>query len=204
VILGLVVGGVGVWFLRAARPAAGALIDRIHDARDRYTIEIVHEASSDRAFLRWRDDASDAHWEALIPPYAGAAGRPAVATSATAVSVRIVRDRPELWVFATGTNGEVTKLGAIGLEGYAPGGWDRAGRSTVVTGGDGVRGFEVVDGKTGTAVVAIDLGRGSVLWHREFPGPIKGLWVLPDGRIEVATSNQSWVLAAQTGGSERD
>lgn len=198
-ILGLVVGGVGVWFMRSARPAAGAPIDRLHDDRDHYTIEIVHEAGSDRAFLRWHDDNSDAHWEALIPPYAGAPGRPAVAMSATAVSVRINRDRPELWVFATGTNGEVTKLGAIGLEGYAPGGWDLAGKSGVVTAGDGVRGFEVVDGKTGTAVVAIDLGRGSVLWHREFSRPIKAMWVLPDGRIDVASADQSWVLDAVTG-----
>lgn len=184
--------------MRSARPEPGAPIDRIHDERDHYTVAIVREAHSDHAFLQWQDDRSDDHWEALIPRYAGATGTLAVATSATAVSVRVVRDRPELWVFATADS---TKLGSISLDGYAPGGWDAtaARRSAVVTAGDGLRGFEVVDGKAGTAIVAIDLARGSVLWHREFPGPISEVRIRPEGRIEVASSDHRLVLDPVTG-----
>jgi hypothetical protein len=198
VIVGLAAGGVGIWFMRRAQPEPGAPIDTIRDERDHYTVTVVREAHSDHAFLQWKDDRSGDHWEALIPPYAGAPGKVAVATSATAVSVRIVRDRPELWVFATD---DATKLGSISLDGYAPGGWDAkaAPRSTVVTAGDNLHGFEVIDGKTGTAIVAIDLSRGSVLWHREFPGPIRELRIRPDGRIEVASSDHPLVLDPLTG-----
>jgi hypothetical protein len=198
VIVGLAAGGVGIWFMRSAQPEPGAPIDRIHDEQNHYTVAIVREAHSDHAFLEWKDDRTGDHWEALIPPYAGAPGTVAVATSATAVSVRVVRDRPELWVFATEDS---TKLGSISLDGYAPGGWDpkAARRSAVVTAGDGLRGFEVIDGKTGTAIVAIDLSRGSVLWHREFPGPISEVRILPDRRIEVASSSQRLGLDPVTG-----
>ena len=107
-----------------------------------------------------------------------------------------VSGRPELWVMSTR---DATKLGAIGLDGYAPGGWNPAGTSAVVSVGDGARSFEVVDGTRGSAVVAVDLERGAVLWHREVAGPIRAVTLTPDGKVDVITADRTLALDRVTG-----
>jgi outer membrane protein assembly factor BamB len=151
---------------------------------------------SERAFLELDGKTRGQAWQALIPHYAGRPGASGVAAAANAVSVRVTREGPELWVLSTR---DATKLGAIELAGYAPGGWDPAGRSGVVTVGDGVLSFEVVDGKTGTGVVAIDLEHGSVLWRSEVKGPISALHLRSPDQIEIVASDGSHVVERRTG-----
>jgi hypothetical protein len=194
VIVGLAVGGVGVWWMLQARPAPGEVIDRIALGGDA-TVVIRREAHSERAMIELVRGGALA-WQALIPPYAGRPGAPGVAAAANAISVRVVRSRPEIWVLSTRN---ATKLGAIALDQYAPGGWNQAGASGVVSAGDGVRSYEVVDGLAGTAVVAIDLERGSVLWHRDVPGPVRAVTSTPEGKVEVASADRTYVLDRVSG-----
>jgi hypothetical protein len=195
VLVGLAVGAVGVWWMMKSRPKPGPEIDRI--AIDQaWTVIVRREANSDRAMVELVRPDGTVDWQALVPRYAGRPGAPGLAAAKNAISVRVVRTRPELWVLSTR---KATKLGAIGLDEYAPGGWNPAGTSAVVSVGDGVRSYEVVDGTRGSAVVAVDLERGAVLWHREVPGPVRTVTATPEGKVAVAAADRTYLLDRLTG-----
>ena len=90
VIVGAAIAGVAIWFMQSVRPEAGAVIDTIPiDARR--SLVLREEVKSDRSFIELRD-GDTVTWQALIPHYAGAKGRPAVAWSDQAVTVRVERN----------------------------------------------------------------------------------------------------------------
>jgi hypothetical protein len=193
-VLGLVVGGVGVWWMFHARPEPGAMIDVLALDHE-WAVVVRREAKSDRAFVELVSTKRGRVWQALVPRYAGAPGMPGLAAAKAAVSVRIVRSRPEVWALSTR---DAKKLGGISLDGYANGTWIPDGPSAVVTAGDGTRSFEVIDGTGGAAIVAIDLERGSVLWHRPIAGAIQSLVATAAG-LEVVSTAASAVLDPATG-----
>jgi hypothetical protein len=164
VVIGLVVGTLGVWWMFHARPEPGPVIDVLAiDAE--WAVIVRKEASSDRAFVELISTRRGVEWQALVPRYAGRPGAPGLAAGKAAISVRLARTRPEVWAMSTR---DATKLGSVALDEYAVGKWVADGGSDVVTAGDGTRSFEVVDGTGGAAIIAIDLDRGRVLWHHPF------------------------------------
>jgi hypothetical protein len=172
VILGLAVGGVAVWWMQRARPAPGDVIDAL--ALDgEWAVVVRHERGSTRAFVELTSAKSGTRWSALIPTYAGRPGVPAIAASQAAVSVRVIRDDgPELWALSAKN---ATKLGAISLTPYAA--HPLVADPAVVTRGDARRGlaFEVLTGETASTIVAVDLERGAVTWHRAVAGRVAAL-----------------------------
>src|SRR5580765_63769 len=90
VIFGAAVAALGIWYFLHARPKAGELIDAIPlDGGD--TLIVRAEANAgERSFVELHH-GDDLVWQALIPHYAGARGRPGVAWSPIAITVRVER-----------------------------------------------------------------------------------------------------------------
>jgi hypothetical protein len=193
-LVGIAVGGVGIWWMVHARPEPGRVIDAL--ALDgEWAVVVRAETGSDRAFVELVSTARGALWQAMVPRYAGAPGAPAVAAGKAAVSVRVVRTQPEVWALSTI---DATKLGGITLDGYADGAWLRDGPSRVVTAGEGTRSYEVVDGTRGATVVGIDLSKGSVRWHRAVGGAVLRMTPTAAG-VEIETTTGGLVLDPDTG-----
>jgi hypothetical protein len=165
-VLGLAIGSIGVWWMFRVRPEPGPVIDLLAiDAE--WAVVVRSETSSERAFVELVSTHRGVEWQALVPRYAGRPGAVGLASARAAISVRLTRTRPEVWAMSTR---DATKLGSVALDGYAVGAWNPDGESDVVTAGDGTRSYEVVDGTGGVAIVAIDLEKGRVLWHRAWEG----------------------------------
>jgi hypothetical protein len=176
VIVGAAVAAVGAWYVVHARPSAGAVIDTIA-IDERRELVVRAETGGERAFVELRD-GDTLLWQALVPRYAGRAGAPGIAWSATAVSVRVIRDgHAELFALAMH---DAAKLGGMRL---AP----QHGRVLLDPGGpitltDHVRSYEIVSGPDWHQIVAIDLASGRALWARELgPAPVRA------GGVEDAT-----------------
>ena len=193
VIVGAAVAGLAIWFMQTARPVAGEIIDTIAiDARR--SIVVRKEASSNRSFIEVRD-GSEVKWQALIPPYAGAKGRPAVAWSDAAVTVRVSRDgRAEVFAFAMNN---AHKLGAfrIATE-HEPITTHPTGPITLT---DHVRAYELVGGADWHQLVAVDIVRGGGVWKVELgKDPITAGGVEP-GRVWVEQAGRRRAFDAETG-----
>ena len=78
VLVGVAAAGVAVWYMRAARPVPGEVIDTIVLDPHR-TITLRREAKSEHSFIELREGGT-LKWQALIPHYAGSKGRPGVHT----------------------------------------------------------------------------------------------------------------------------
>jgi len=154
VLIGAAVAGLAIWFMQSVKPEAGPEIDRIAIGGGR-SIVLREEARSDRSMIELHE-GNELKWQALIPHYAGAPGRPAVAWSDKAVTVRVERDgRAEVFAFAMGT---AQKLGAYRL---AP---DREPITTQTRGPitltDNERAFEIVGGADWQRLVAVGVVHG--------------------------------------------
>jgi hypothetical protein len=159
--VGAAVAALGVWYIVHARPAAGPVIDTI--AIDgRRALVVRGELGGDRAFVELHDGPA-LLWQALVPRYGGRAGAPGIAWSATAVSVRVVRDgHAELFAL---TMHDASKLGGMRLAPtHGPILLDPPGPVTLT---DHVRSYEIVSGPDWHQLVAIDLTSGRALWARE-------------------------------------
>lgn len=166
VLAGVAVAGVGAWYMVHARPAAGAVIEAIA-IDDRRALVVRAEAGGERAFVELRD-GGDVRWQALVPRYGGRPGKPGIAWSPTAVSVRIVRDgHAELFALAMH---DASKLGGMRLApDHGPIVDDPESPVTLT---DHVRSYEVVSGADWHHLVAIDLASGRALWAHEL-GPAR-------------------------------
>jgi hypothetical protein len=184
VIVGAVAAGFLIWYMQSVRPIAGDVIDTI--AIDpRHSIVLRKEAKSDRSFIELRE-GDVVKWQALIPHYAGAPGRPAVAWSDQAVTVRVARDgRAEVFAFARGT---AHKLGTLRLSAdHEPIEMHPSGPITL---SDHRHSFELIGGADWHEVIAIDLANGSGAWKVELGAvPIEAagvdgthLWISQGGR----------------------
>lgn len=179
-VLGAIVMGV---YVIHARPAAGAVIDTIPLDRGE-TVVIRDEAGGVRSFIELHD-GDTVKWQALIPHYAGAHGRPAIAWSPTSITVRGERSG-QAEVFALARNTSV-KLGDYRLSPeHEPNHAPATGPLTLT---DHVRAYELTGGEGWHQLTAIDLREGTPLWRNDLgPAPITDggtgsgtVWVVQDG-----------------------
>ena len=172
--VGAAVAAVGVGYVLHARPHVGAIIDKL---------ELLAEDGGERSFIELRDHDS-VQWQALIPHYAGAKGRPAIAWSKSAVTIRVERGgRAEVFAIALQ---DASKLGGFRL---AP----EHEPITVLPEGpitltDHVRAYELVGGADWHQLVAVDLQSGKALWKDEL-----GRQPITDGGVQGA---QLWLVQA--------
>jgi hypothetical protein len=173
VLAGLAIGGVMVWFMISASPTPGDAIDTIPIEGDTRLV-VRAEQGGDRAFLEL-DDGDDVRWRALVPHYAGGAGRPGVAWGRDVATIRVERDgQQELWVFALK---DAAKLADLKL---APEHQPIPPQTTEpVTLTDHIRSYEIVTGKGWHQIVGIDLS-GKALWKVEL-GPERITFAGVDG-----------------------
>lgn len=158
VSVGAVVAGLAIWFMTSVRPEAGEIIDTIQIGAG-HSLVVRNEVKSDRSFIELRQ-GDTVKWQALIPHYAGSKGRPAVAWSDKAVTVRVERNgRAEVFAFSMGN---AAKLGAYRLA------VEREPITThpegPITMTDNVRAYEIVGGVDWHHLVAVDILRGGGIW----------------------------------------
>lgn len=196
VLVGAAVAGVAIWFMQSVRPVAGEVIDTVQmDARR--TLVLRKETKSDRSFIELRD-GDTVKWQALIPHYAGSKGRPAVAWSEKAVTVRVERDRrAEVFAFAMQN---ASKLGAYRLAvEHEPITMHAEGPITLT---DHERAFELVGGPGWHQLVAVDIMKGGGIWKVDLgKAPITAggvetgrVWIEQDGKrrmFDAATGNET-------------
>jgi hypothetical protein len=176
-----------------ARPSAGDVIDTIA-IDDRRAVVVRAEQGGDRSFVELRD-GDRVIWQALVPHYSGRPGAPGVAWSATAVSVRVVReDRAELFALAMH---DAAKLGGMRLaREHGPIAKNAPGPVTLT---DHVRSYEVVSGPDWHQLVAIDLSTGRALWSRELgAAPVRAGGVT-DGRVWIDQGGARRLFDGPTG-----
>ncbi len=161
VIVGVAVAAVAIWYIVHARPSAGAVIDTI-PIDDGDAIVVREESGGDRSFIELHH-GDDVKWQALVPHYIGEKGRPAVAWSPIAVTVRVDRDgRAE--VFALSRH-DAEKLGGFQLAPeHEPIHVEPAGPITLT---DHVRSYEIVGGADWHRLTSVDLRTGLGLWKVE-------------------------------------
>jgi hypothetical protein len=186
VLVGVAVAGVGTWYAIHARPKAGAVIDTF-PLGEGGELLVRAEDGGERSFLELRD-RDEVVWQAMIPHYAGAKGRAALAWSQTAVTVRVERSgRAEVFAVAIRDG---SKLGGFRL---AP---EREPITTQATGPitltDHVRSYELAGGADWHELVAVDLRTGLALWKVAL-----GKAPITDGGVEGALV---WVVQ---GGEKR-
>jgi hypothetical protein len=170
--VGLVIGGVGAWYIAHAAPVAGDVVDTIAidgDSTSRRApqggpkqVVVRAEAGGDRAFLELHV-GDELRWQALIPHYAGSVGRPGIAWGHDVVTVRVERGgEQEVWALGMADSVKVASLRlATEHEPIAP----QRGEPLTLT--DHERSYEIVAGVGWHQVVAIDLATGQGVWKRE-------------------------------------
>ena len=161
------------WYVLHARPKPGAVIDTIRIDKNA-EIVLREEASSDRSFIELHMNGK-LEWQALIPHYAGTKGRPAVAWSPEAVTVRVARDgHAEVFAFATR---DARKIGGYKLAPeHEPITTQAEGPITLA---DGIRSYEIVGGSGWHQLISVDLASGKGLWKRDL-GPA----AITDGGVD--------------------
>jgi outer membrane protein assembly factor BamB len=190
--VGAAVAVLGGWYVLHARPKPGAVIDTIPIDKNAELV-VRHEASSDRAFLELHM-GGELKWQALIPHYAGEKGRPAVAWSPTAVTVRVERDgHAEVFAFAMR---DAQKIGGYRIAPeHEPITTQKEGPITLT---DQIRAYEIAGGSDWHQIAAIDLATGKGVWKRDLgPQPItdggvdgSNVWLVQGGKrhlLDAAT-----------------
>ena len=192
VAIGITVAGLGVLYMVRAKPVPGAIIDTI--AIDPTASFVIRgEDGGERSFIelhvRNADGTDDLRWQALIPHYAGGPGRPAVAWSKAAMSVRVERDnREDVWALAMDN---AQKAGVLHLaperEPIAPQlAFAKPEEATVpLTLHDGVRSYELVGGPGWHEMIAIDLASGKALWKIELGAELVTRAEIVGGQIDL-------------------
>ena len=172
--VGAAVAAVGIWYVIHARPRAGDTIDTF-ELPEAHALVVREESGGERAFLELRDH-DDVVWQALIPHYAGSRGRPALAWSQTAVTVRVERSgRAEVFALAMQ---DASKLGGFRLAPeHEPITTQPTGPITLT---DHTRSYEIVGGPDWHQLVAVDLRNGNALWKADL-----GKWPISAGGVEA-------------------
>lgn len=197
VLVGAAIAGVAVWYMVTARPEAGVVIDTIAIEPNAKLVIRAEAGGGKRSFIELHERGA-LKWQALIPTYAGAPGRPGVAWNDKAVTVRVDRDsgRAEVFAFQRAT---AAKLGALRLaQTKEPIHIHAQGPITLT---DHQRSYELVGGADWNELIAIDLGTGQGAWKVELgktpitSGGVEGGYVwLEQGekqrRFEAATGRE--------------
>jgi hypothetical protein len=197
VTVGAIVAGVAAWYVVTARPKPGDVIDRIKIDGDGELV-IRAEQGGNRSFIELHEKGA-LKWQALIPPYAGAPGRPAVAWGGKAITVRVDRDRGRAEVFAF-SRSTASKLGALRLaQNHEP---IRIHSEGPITLTDHVRSYELVGGADWHELIAIDLKTGEGVWRAELgQSPITAGGVETD-KIWIEQAGKRRWFEAKTGREE--
>lgn len=162
VLVGAAVAGLAIWYMLSQRPKAGDIIDSIA-LDDHSKIVVRAEQGGERSFLELYENGQ-LKWQALIPHYAGAPGRPAVAWNDKAITVRVDRSGGRAEVFAF-TRANASKLGALRLaQAKEPLRVQAQGPITLT---DHVRSYELVGGAGWWMLIAIDLATGHAAWEAD-------------------------------------
>lgn len=185
VLIGAAAAGVAIWYMTIARPKPGAVIDTF--VLDPQTKIVVRgEDGGDRSFIELHENGA-LKWQALIPTYAGSPGRPAVAWSDRAVTVRVDRAGGRAEVFAF-TRENASKLGMLRLaQAKEPIHVQPEGPITLT---DHVRSYELVGGPDWHEMIAIDLATGEGAWKADL-----GKAPITAGGV---TAGQVWLEQAGT------
>jgi len=155
--------------LELAAPVAGNTIDTIGIDTTRFLV-VRAEADGERSFLELHDTGASEQlqWQALIPHYAGSAGRRGVSWGQGVVTVRVERGgEDELWVLGLTDALKVASLRLAPEHEPIP---PQAGEPLSVS--DGQRTYELVAGVDWHELVAIDLATGQPLWKQDL-GPAR-------------------------------
>ena len=194
VIVGAAIAALGTWYVIHARPEAGDVIDTFAIG-DGAQIVVRAEKGGDRSFLELHEKGA-LKWQALIPKYAGAPGRPAVAWSDKAITVRVDRDggRAEVFAFSR-TN--ASRLGALRLaQAKEPIHIHREGPITLT---DHVRSYELVGGADWHELIAIDLSTGEGVWKADLGKPAVSAGGVQGDSVWIDQSGTHRVFDAKTG-----
>jgi hypothetical protein len=198
VIVGAAVAGLAIWYVQHARPEVGAVIDTLPiDAT--HSIVVRAESGGDRSFLELREGDA-VTWQALIPRYAGAPGRPGIAWSDLAVTVRVERGpRAEVFSFL---RSNAYKLGGLRLAPeHEPITTQTQGPITL---SDHERSYEIVGGTDWNQIIAVDLHTGTGVWKVDLgPEPIRAGGVDALG-VWLEQGQKRRILAPATGVEHRD
>ncbi|MDX2089149.1 MAG: hypothetical protein SFX73_14930 [Kofleriaceae bacterium] len=201
VAVGAAVAALGIWYFVSNHPTPGAVIYELAINADTKLV-IRAEEGGPRSFveLRHKDKVK---WRALVPPYAGRKGVPAVAWNDNAVSVRVIRGEkgdPRAEIFAVAMR-DASKLGGIKLaENHGAIKLDAPGPITVT---DHVRSYELVAGEGWNQLTAVDLKIGTVLWQRELDAaPVEAARV-EGGTIVVTQAGKKRWFNVFTGKEDR-
>lgn len=186
VLIGLAIGGLGVWFVVTRKPTAGVAIDTIKiDDKSQFVVRSEAGGDGSRSFVELVTDGV-VKWQALVPRYAGGPNRHAISWSQQAVMVRVIRAN-HAEIFALSMN-DASKLGGFRL---APNHGDIATNDTgPLTLSDHIRSYEIVNGPDWHQLVGIDIQSGRGIWRVELgkspvtdAGLANGmLWLTQDGR----------------------
>jgi PQQ enzyme repeat len=201
VLVGAAAAAVGCWWMVHARSHAADFLDVM--ALDGETAVAVRaERTSARDFVELRHFDGAVAWQAMVPPYAGRPGAPALAASPQAISVRVVRDGHSEVFGMSVTN--AAKLGALKLAASRPASATGATLPAAVTLTDLHFGFELIGeqpaagaaagsaGSAWAALVAIDLATGKQRWQQDLgAAPVAAAGVL-DGAV--------WIRQGSAGG----
>jgi hypothetical protein len=191
-MIGLAIGGLAVWYWLHARPEPGDEIDRLDCGGA--TLVVRSERGGERAFVEFVAGA-DTRWQALIPPYAGSHGRPAIACGQKTVTVRVERSgRAEVFGFALSTG---DKIGGYRLAvEHEPIRVEPTGPITLT---DHVRSYEIVGGPGWHQLIAVDLASGQGLWKVELgPEAVTGGGVR-DGTVWIQQGTNERRLSPNSG-----
>jgi hypothetical protein len=196
VLVGAIVAVFASWYVLTARPKAGEVIDRI--AIDNGEIVIRAEQGGKRSFIELHEKGA-LKWQALIPPYAGAPGRPAVAWGERAITVRVDRESGRAEVFAF-SRLNASRLGALRLaQNHEP---IRIHAEGPITLTDHVRSYELVGGAGWHELIAIDLKTGEGVWRAELGNQPITAGGVDNGRVWVEQAGKRRWFAAVTGREE--
>ena len=185
--VGAAIAALAGWYVVHARPKPGAVIDTIPVDKG---VELVvrGENGGNRSFLELHVNG-EVKWQALIPHYAGAPGRPAVAWGPVAVTVRVERDgHAEVFAFAMR---DAEKIGGyrVAIE-HEPITTQPQGPITLT---DHIRAYEFAGGADWHQVAAVDLATGKGVWKRDLgPAAItdggvdaNAVWYVQDGKRKL-------------------
>lgn len=194
VIVGAAIAGLGVWYVLRAKPVAGDVIDTIAIGPSAKVV-VRAEKSGKNSFLELHE-AGGLKWQAYIPTYAGAPGRPAVAWSDRAITVRVDREggRAEVFAFARAKG---HKLGMLRLAQHKEPIHIHAQGPITLT--DHVHSYEIVIGADWGYLIAIDLATGEGAWQAELgKGPIAKAGI-EAGRVWVEQAGKQRLFDVKTG-----
>jgi outer membrane protein assembly factor BamB len=170
---GAAIAALMIWFVVHSRPRPGAVIDTI--PVDHGELVVRAEDGGNRSFLELHENGK-VKWQALIPHYAGAKGRPAVAWGPVAVTVRVERDgHAEVFAFSMR---DAEKIGGYRVAAeHEPITTQPQGPITLT---DHARAYEFAGGADWHQVAAIDLATGKGVWKREL-----GAGAITDGGVDA-------------------